>query len=121
MPRNGGKNPSDGPPKMSEVFTYQTVINLFAYAFLAFHSVAYDQNIAVFLHYPVVERTPDNFAPPFYFTGGFGLEKGRIGTIFTIYGVTCGVIQFLFYPALVTRYGVLRCFRICCKFTSLLK
>lgn len=105
-------------PGMKEVFTRQTVINLAAYSFLAFHAVAFDQTLSVFLAHPVEKRTPGNFQPPFYFTGGFGLSIGQIGAILTIYGVVCGVIQFVLYSPLVTRYGVLRCFRICCKFNS---
>lgn len=104
---------------MNEVFTPQTVINLFAYAFLAFHSVAYDQNITVFLNYPEMEHTPENTQLPFYFTGGFGMSSGEIGTIFALYGIVCGLIQFLIYPPLVTKFGVLRCFRICSKFDLL--
>lgn len=102
-------------PGMRQVFTRQTVINLLAYSFLAFHSVAYDQNITVFLNYPIMEHTPANTRLPFYFNGGFGLESGKIGTIFAIYGITCGLIQFVLYPPLVNRYGVLRCFKLCCK------
>lgn len=101
---------------MKEVFTKQTTINLLAYAFLAFHSVAWDQNVTVFLNYPKMERTPENTKLPFYFTGGFGLNSGEIGTIFTCYGVACGLIQFLVYSPLVTRYGVHKCFKVCCKF-----
>ncbi|KAJ3512924.1 hypothetical protein NM208_g15256 [Fusarium decemcellulare] len=97
-----------------DVFTRQTVINLLAYSFLAFHSVAYDQTLSVFLNHPVEKHTPETFKPPFYFSGGFGLESGQIGTIFTLYGIVCGVIQFLLYPPIVTRFGVLRCFRFCC-------
>lgn len=100
---------------MSEVFSYQTTINLVSYTFLAFHSVAYDQNITVFLDYPIIPRTPENTKFPFYFTGGFGLSSGTIGTIFTIYGITCGLIQFLIYPPMVNRYGVLNCFKVVCK------
>ncbi|RSL62310.1 hypothetical protein CEP54_005737 [Fusarium duplospermum] len=96
------------------VFTRQTIINLLAYSFLAFHSVAYDQVLSVFLYHPVEDKTPDNFKFPFYFSGGFGLEHGQIGLIFTLYGIVCGVIQFLLYPPIVTRFGVLRCFRVCC-------
>lgn len=100
---------------MKEIFTRQTTINLLAYTFLAFHSVAYDQNVTVFLNYPRVDKTPSNTHLPFYFNGGFGLKAGEIGTIFTMYGVTCGLIQFIIYPPLVSRFGVLKCFRICCK------
>lgn len=102
-------------PGMSEVFTRQTVINLLSYSFLAFHSVAYDQNITVFLNYPEMEHTPENTKLPFYFNGGFGLTSGEIGTIFTLYGIACGLIQFIAYPPLVSRFGVLRCFKVCCK------
>lgn len=97
---------------MKEVFSRQTTINLISYTFLAFHSVAYDQNITVFLDYPVIPRTPDNTKFPFYFTGGFGLSSGTIGTLFTIYGITCGLIQFLIYPPMVNRFGVLNCFKV---------
>jgi MFS family permease len=102
-------------PGLSEVFTYQTVINLASYTFLAFHSVAYDQNLTVFLNYPVMEHSPKNTKLPFYFNGGFGLNSGEIGTIFAVYGVVCGLVQFILYSPLVTRYGVLRCFRVCCE------
>lgn len=103
------------PPNTKEVFTSQTVINLLAYTFLAFHSVAYDQNVPVLLNYARVEDTKNETKLPFYFTGGFGLGSGEIGTIFTCYGITCGLIQFLIYPTLVARFGVLRCFRVCCE------
>ena len=99
-----------------EIFTRQTVLNMIAYFFLAFHSVAYDQNVTVFLNYEVIEHTPENTKLPFYFSGGFGLESGRIGTIFMIYGVTCGIVQFFVFSPMVTRYGVLKCYKVCSKF-----
>ncbi|KAM3539011.1 hypothetical protein ARSEF1564_008059 [Beauveria bassiana] len=109
----GGK--ARGPSAtLREIFTYQTVVTLLSYSFLAFHSVAYDQNITVFLSTPVEPRTPDNYRPPLYFNGGFGLDPGTIGTIFIIYGVTSAAVQFILYPALVARFGVLRAFRACC-------
>lgn len=112
FPRTGK---AQGSAAMSEIFTYQTTITLLAYSFIAFHSVAYDQNITVFLSTPVAPRTPDNYKLPFYFNGGFGLDPGTIGTIFTIYGVTSAAVQFILYPALVARFGVLHSFRFCCK------
>ncbi|KAI5462119.1 major facilitator superfamily domain-containing protein [Mariannaea sp. PMI_226] len=95
------------------VFTRQTILNLVAYSFLAFHSVAYDQVLTVFLNYPVIQKTPENSKLPFYFSGGFGLSSGEIGTMFTLYGIVCAIIQFVVYPPLVQRYGVLQCFKIC--------
>ncbi|KAI0804434.1 major facilitator superfamily transporter [Xylaria sp. FL0064] len=100
-------------PSMSAVFTRQTVINLVSYTFLALHSVAFDQVLPVFLNYPTQEHTPSNTSLPFFFSGGFGLNSGHIGTIFTLYGIASGVIQFVVFPPLCARYGVLKCFRVC--------
>ena len=100
-------------PSMSSVFTRQTVINLASYTFLALHSVAFDQVLPVFLNYPAQEHTRSNTSLPLFFSGGFGLNSGHIGTIFTLYGITSGVIQFVLFPPLCARFGVLRCFRVC--------
>lgn len=108
-------------PSMKEVFTPQTCINLLCYTFLALHSVAYDQVLPVFLSTPEVKHTPENTHLPFQFSGGFGLEPGPIGTIFTIYGITCGVIQFFVFPPLCNYFGVLRCFRACGAYTCQLR
>lgn len=99
-------------PTASEIFTSQTVINLLAYTFLALHSVAFDQTLPVFLNYP--RQIPDehNTQLPFKFSGGFGLSSDRIGSIFTFYGVACGIIQFFVFPPLCTRFGVLNCFKV---------
>lgn len=100
-------------PGMKEVFTAQTTINLVCYTFLALHSVAYDQVLPVFLNYPKQEHNSENTHLPFQFSGGFGLGSDRIGTIFTIYGITCGLIQFFIFPPLCNYFGTLRCFRAC--------
>ncbi|TRX91427.1 hypothetical protein FHL15_007651 [Xylaria flabelliformis] len=111
--RHGTRYEKPVAPSMSAVFTRQTVINLVAYTFLALHSVAFDQVLPVFLNYPVQEHTRENTFPPLFFSGGFGLNSGRIGTIFTLYGIMSGAIQFVLFPALCARYGVLKCFRVC--------
>jgi hypothetical protein len=116
--RKGKSSPSiktekNTPIPMSAVFSRQSVINLVAYTFLALHSVAYDQILPVFLNYPRDEHDPASFHLPFRFTGGFGMTSGSIGTIFTMYGIVCGLVQFLIFPPLCTHFGVLRCFRAC--------
>ncbi|ORY68617.1 major facilitator superfamily domain-containing protein [Pseudomassariella vexata] len=100
-------------PSMKAVFTRQTVINLVSYTFLALHSVAYDQVLSVFLNYPRQHHDASNTHLPFLFSGGFGLNSGRIGTIFTLYGIICGLIQFILFPTLCSYFGVLNCFRGC--------
>ncbi|KAG6007988.1 hypothetical protein E4U21_005222 [Claviceps maximensis] len=102
------KKKTDHPPPvgLAEIFTAQTNLVILAYVFLALHSVAYDQNVTVFLNYPIMEHTPDNTHMPFYFNGGFGLQSGRIGTIFMLYGIICGLVQFVVFSPMVTRWGI---------------
>ncbi|KAK3310450.1 major facilitator superfamily domain-containing protein [Chaetomium strumarium] len=99
------------PVTSAEIFTPQTIINLVSYTFLALHSVAYDQVLPVFLNYPRVPPDEHNTRLPFKFTGGFGLSSDKIGTIYTVYGIACGVVQFLLFPRLCARFGVLNCYR----------
>jgi hypothetical protein len=103
-------------PTLVEVFTRQSVINLMAYTFLALHSVAFDQLLPIFLHHPRQKPDPSNTHLPFKFSGGFGLGSGRIGTLFTMYGVVGCFIQFLIFPPTARKFGVLNCFK-CCAIT----
>lgn len=105
--------PAQSRPALREVFTRQSIINLIAYTFLALHAVAYDQLLPIFMHIP--RQTPDehNTKLPFKFSGGFGLNSDRIGTLFTMYGICGCFIQFLIFPPVARKYGVLRCFKAC--------
>lgn len=100
-------------PTLVEVFTRQSIINLVAYTFLALHSVAYDQLLPVFLHNPRQKLDSPATHLPFKFAGGFGLGSSRIGTLFTAYGVVGCFIQFLVFPPIARRFGVLNCFKCC--------
>ncbi len=106
------------PVTLGEIFTRQTSINLLSYMIMALHSVAYDQVLPVFLNYPRVVPDGTNSHLPFQFTGGFGLSSEKIGTIYTVYGVACGVVQFFFFPILCARFGVLTCYRVASTFPS---
>ncbi|KAM3088650.1 hypothetical protein ACMFMG_000286 [Clarireedia jacksonii] len=104
---------SNAPPSIWEVFTRQSVINLIAYTFLSLHSVAYDQILPVFMHNPPQIHDPTNTHLPFKFSGGFGIGHSRIGTLFTLYGVVGGFIQFFIFPPAARYFGVLNCFKAC--------
>ena len=106
---------STGSETTNRVFTPQTTLNLLVYTLLAFHSVAFDQILPVFLNYPKWNPDRSDFQLPFKFVGGFGLSSGKIGTIFTVYGIACGLVQFFIFPPLCSRYGVLNCFKVACK------
>ena len=105
------------PPrvKYAEVFTRESSLNLLVYAMLAFHSIAFDQLIPIFMHHP--RRDPNlPVSSSLKFSGGFSLNHQRIGLIFTIYAIFCTFSQFIIYPPAANRFGVLKCF----KFISIL-
>lgn len=98
-------------PSYREVMTKQTSLNLLCYTLLAMHSIAFDQLLPVFLHHP--RSGPDVFPYrfPLRFNQGFGLNSNRIGLLFTVYGM-CGIFyQFVLFPPLARKYGVLNCLR----------
>ena len=100
-------------PSYREVFSRQSNLNLLVYTLLAFHSLAYDQVLPIFMHYPQQSnRSSDsNVHLPFKFAGGFGINSGRIGLLFTIYGIVGMFVQFLVFPPVARRYGVLPCLK----------
>ncbi|KIX92076.1 uncharacterized protein Z520_12230 [Fonsecaea multimorphosa CBS 102226] len=101
-------------PGWAEVFSGQSNINLAVYTFLAMHSVAYDQLLPIFMHYPVQPIQDPQVHLPWKFAGGFGIDSNRIGLLFTIYGVFGMLIQFFVFPPFARRFGVLNCLKACC-------
>ncbi|RVX69561.1 hypothetical protein B0A52_06625 [Exophiala mesophila] len=96
-----------------EVFSRQSNINLVVYTFLAMHSVAYDQLLPIFMHYPVQSRHDKDVKLPLRFAGGFGINSSQIGFLFTIYGISGMLIQFFVFPPFARRFGVLNCLKAC--------
>ncbi|KAH6639258.1 major facilitator superfamily domain-containing protein [Boeremia exigua] len=98
-------------PKIRDVLTYQTTLNLVVYTLLALYSIAYDQLIPVFLHHPPQDPNDPAVSLPFKFAGGFGIDSRRIGAIFTFFAVASTLFQFLLFPPLARSLGVLTCLR----------
>ncbi|KAF2124474.1 MFS general substrate transporter [Dothidotthia symphoricarpi CBS 119687] len=99
-------------PKVRDVLSYQTTLNLVVYTLLALYSIAFDQLLPVFMHHPSQSTNDTNVSLPLKFSGGFGIDSRRIGAIFTLFGVTSTLCQFLLFPPLARTLGVLRCLRI---------
>ena len=106
--------PVVAPPTYREVFSRQSNLNLLTYSILALHSLAYDQLLPIFMHYPnQTDRfTNPDVRLPFKFSGGFGLNSDRIGLLFTVYGIAGVFIQFFAFPPLARHYGVLPCLKV---------
>lgn len=116
----------------SQVFTYQSSLNLLVYTFLAMHSVSFDQLLPVFLDRGPVQTIDDpKVKLPLKFEGGFEMDSGRIGALFTVYGIFSMVIQFVVFPPLVRKFGALNCYKaiavtfplvyVCIPYVSLLR
>lgn len=101
------------PVGYREVFSRQSNINLACYTLLAMHSVAFDQLLPIFMHHPVQSTHDPSVHLPFKFAGGFGIDSSRIGLLFTVYGVNGMLVQFLAFPPLARKYGVLNCLKFC--------
>ena len=100
-------------PGWGQVFSRQSNLNLLVYTILAMHSVAYDQLLPIFMHYPVQSIRDPKVHMPFKFAGGFGIDSKRIGLLFTVYGIFGMLIQFFVFPVLARKYGVLNCLKAC--------
>lgn len=99
-------------PRIRDVLSYQTSLNLLVYTLLAFYTMAYDQLLPVFMHHPPQSLEDPNVELPLKFAGGFGIDSQRIGLIFTIFAISSTIWQFVFFPPIVRYMGVLRCLRI---------
>lgn len=100
-------------PTWSDIFSRQAVMNLVVYTLLAMHSVANDQLLPIFMHYPVQSPRDPLVHLPLKFSGGFGIDSARIGVLFTIYGIFGMLVQFFVFPPLARRCGVLNCLKAC--------
>src|SRR5690242_10135234 len=115
-------------PRIRDVLTYQTTLNLIVYTILALYSIAYDQVsslplqnprvltnpqlIPVFLHHPPQDINDPAVSLPFKFAGGFGIDSRRIGAMFTFFAISSTLFQFLLFPPLARNFGVLNCLRV---------
>ncbi|POS82669.1 hypothetical protein EPUL_005227 [Erysiphe pulchra] len=96
-----------------EVFTWQTSLNLLVNAFIFMHNVSYDQLLPILMHNSPTRSSKSHGIFPIKFSGGFGLESSRIGTLFTIYGILSCFVQFLLFPPTARRFGVHKCLKTC--------
>ncbi|KAF2469179.1 MFS general substrate transporter [Lindgomyces ingoldianus] len=99
-------------PRLRDVLTCQTTLNLVAYTFIALYSLAYDQLLPVFMHHPPQSIDDPGVNLPLKFSGGFGLKNGQIGVLFTIFSISSTLCQFLVFPPFTRYFGVLPCLQM---------
>lgn len=112
------------------IFTRNVSFTLVAHFLLAFHVGTFNSLWFVFLSTPVYNpaKPPESVhalprKPPFFFTGGLGLQPREVGMAMAILGVLGISLQLFVYPALSTRLGTVRSWRLflmCFPFTYFL-
>ncbi|KAJ5085880.1 glutamate carboxypeptidase [Penicillium argentinense] len=100
-------------PNWSHILTPQSVLVLISYTLVSGCGMAFDSVFPVFLHWPVQEFKNNPVVEfPFKFASGFGIDAQTIGLFYTIIGIAGMIIQFVCFPPIVQRFGVLRCFKV---------
>lgn len=100
--------PKADPPAWRDVLNRQAIINLIVYTLLAMHAMAFDQLVPVYMqHSPISSPDSTPYQAPLKFAGGFGINSFQIGLMSTGYGIAGIVVQFVFFPPLARRFGIL--------------
>lgn len=102
------------PPKSPKskgfvkTWTPQVIHNVIAYGIIAFHTIAFDQLLGVFLQSPPESTKLSSIIK---FTGGFGLSTKTMGYLYSYQGLFSMAFNFLFFAPIVRRFGNIRTFR----------
>ncbi|KAK3990092.1 major facilitator superfamily domain-containing protein [Cladorrhinum sp. PSN332] len=110
LEEGGGDQQTEKEP-VTNIFTKPVVTVIASYGILAFHTMAFDALLPVFLS----TNPPDHPMPvrlPFKFADGFGLDTKTIGMILSVQGLYSMASTKLFFPFITKRLGPLRLFKI---------
>ncbi len=94
---NESPDESDKPLPLRSVLTRPVVVTVANYAILAL------LNAVTSTYIPLVWSTPVEF-------GGLNMSPASIGLGLSVYGTVEGILQFVFFPYLVGRFGLRRLF-----------
>lgn len=104
----GKRRVKNKPRGVRKAFTKQVVLNIAGFGLLAYHSIAFDQLMPVFLSEPI---STEPISLPFRFTGGFGLSSQTIGLMLSVQGVYSMVAQLYLFPFASRHFGSLKLLR----------
>ncbi|KHJ34509.1 putative major facilitator superfamily transporter [Erysiphe necator] len=96
---------------VSRVFTKQVITNIVCFGILAYHTMALDSMLPIFLSYPS-PLNKSSWSMPFKFSIGYGLSTKEIGVILSFQGVYSMFANVLLFPILARRLGALSLFRV---------
>jgi len=90
-------------------FTYQVLLQILSVSLLAFHKVASDTLIPIFLAHPLSKSGTQRLGRSFIrFGGGFGMGTSGVGNVLLSQAVVAIVAQFIAVPTIIARFGPLQ-------------
>ena len=106
---NEGESSPVGPER---TFTCQVLLQILSVSLLAFHKVASDTLIPVFLAHPSAKSEIRNLGRSvFESSGGFGMDSSSIGNVLLSQAVVAICAQFIIVPSVIARFGPLQTYR----------
>ncbi|SPQ23553.1 9751157e-a015-4a58-a0d4-4338e1eb2c62 [Thermothielavioides terrestris] len=107
----GGQSLKLETKPVTRIFTKPVLTIIASYGILAFHTMAFDALLPVFLSTsPPEPRVPPSL--PFKFADGFGLDTKTIGFILSVQGLYSMTSTHFLFPLVTERLGPLRLFRL---------
>lgn len=97
-------------PSVSMAFTRPVIKLVVSYFILAYHTMAFDQLMPVFLSTPISDEIPHSLLR---FTGGLGMTTQAIGFILSMQGIFSMCTQFTVFPPVARHFGILNVYRFC--------
>ncbi|KAK4463688.1 major facilitator superfamily domain-containing protein [Cladorrhinum samala] len=111
LEEGGGDQSTETKEAVANIFTKPVITVIASYGILAFHTMAFDALLPVFLS----TSPPEPAMPvslPFKFADGFGLDTKTIGFILSVQGLYSMASTKLLFPFITQRFGALRLFKI---------
>ena len=100
-------------PELRTTYTYQVVLQILSVSLLAFHKVASDTLIPIFLANTSAESKIQSLEKRSFlkFSGGFGMNTATIGVVLLTQAVVAIVAQLFAVPYIIKKFGALRTYR----------
>ena len=97
---------------LQKPYTMQIILQILSVSILAYHKIASDTLIPVFLASPSPQFEADrNSIPLLNLSGGFGMSTTSIGNILLAQAVIATIAQLAVVPIIIERFGALRTYR----------
>ncbi|GAP82477.1 putative tetracycline resistance protein TCR1 [Rosellinia necatrix] len=95
---------------ITRTFTRPVVLNIISFGILAFHTMAFDQLLPVFLATAPPKHKVE-MSLPFKFVDGFNLDSKTVGIILSLQGAYQMLVNVFLAPRVLKHFGPWRAFR----------